>query len=609
MTSIPPTTTTAPSMRSRIRGKLSEFLWPFVWMVLLLTAGGVSLRAVSVMTQNPPLPDCTQVSGLNTDSARLLCARANVRSGSAQALIEAIELVEPWTPSNPLYEEADRLMNRWSKALLSELKLMVQRGDIKQALGLAARIPTRVAAYPEVKSAIATWDKEWNTGKDIEVKVLQAINARDWVAAKRSVQSLKILNSNYWVRTRHDQLKAKIEREETGRIQLNKAQALAKTGDLAKLGEAFAIAREINLETTAWKEAKPDLEAWAEQVMQYSFQKWEEEDIDAAIAVVQLVPPDLALTAEAQDLLSFGHAQRLAKDAYDQWTPSYGQVYNLLEAIQAVQRISPTSPFYTEAQDSLATWQKKLDDIVQLQYASTLAKVGQRSTYNLAIAEAEKITQERPQRVQAQTLVSHWKKEIQRLEDRPILVEAVRLSTAGGKENLQAAIAEASKVEQGRALRIEGQTYIAEWQDRIETIEDQPILTAAIQLADAGKLEDAIVQAQKVAEGRALRADAQVAIKGWVDEIQTIEDRPILMRAENLAARGSLTAAIETAAQIGPGRALSDEADLSIAIWVKERAYIWSLSAPVEDSYDTGYDASYSDDIYNTDSFIGYESE
>ncbi|MEN8447825.1 MAG: hypothetical protein ABG776_22745, partial [Cyanobacteria bacterium J06555_13] len=320
MTSIPPTTTTAPSIRSRIRGKLSDFLWPFIWMVLLLAAGGVSLRAVSVMTQNPPLPDCTQVSGLDTDSARLLCARASVRSGSAQALIEAIELVELWTPSNPLYEEADRLMNRWSKALLSELQLMVQRGDIRQALSLAERIPKRVAVYPEVKSAIATWDKEWNTGKEIEVKVLQAISARDWVAAKRSVQSLKILNSNYWVRTRHDQLKAKIDREETGRIQLNKAQALAKTGDLAKLGEAFAIAREINLETTAWKEAKPNLEVWAEQVMQYSFQKWEEEDIDAAIAVVQLVPPDLALTAEAQDLLSFGHAQRLAKDAYDQWT-------------------------------------------------------------------------------------------------------------------------------------------------------------------------------------------------------------------------------------------------------------------------------------------------
>ncbi|MEM9091645.1 MAG: hypothetical protein AAGC93_23265 [Cyanobacteria bacterium P01_F01_bin.53] len=601
MTSIPPSTTSS-TLRSRVRGKLSEFLWPFIWMAILATAGGVSFRAVTVMTKNPPLPDCAQVSRVTTDSERLLCARASVRSGSAQALIEAIELVEPWTPSNPLYEEADRLMNRWSKALLGELEVMVQQGDLRQALALAGRIPTRVEIYPQVKSAIATWDKEWNTGKEIEAKVFQAIKARDWVAARRHLQSLKILNANYWVRTRHDQLLEKVEREEAARLQLNKARALAKTGDLAKLGEAFAIARKINLKTIAWKEAQPDLDKWAERVMQYSFQKWEEEDIDAAIKVVQLVPPDLALTAEAQDLLSFGHAQRLANDKYDQWEPSYAQVYSLLEAIQAVQRISPTSPFYTEAQDSLATWQKKLDDMVQLQYASTLAQVGQRGTYNLAIAEAEKITQERPQRVQAQTLVSHWKKEIQRLEDRPILVKAIRMASAGGKTNLQAAIAQAGKVEQGRALRIEGQTYIAEWQDRIEIIEDQPIMTAATKLANAGDLEEAIVEAQKVAEGRALRDDAQAAIKGWIEEIQIIEDRPILIRAENLAARGSLTRAIETAALIGPGRALSDEAEVSIAIWVKERAYIWSLDAPVEESYDDGY----ADNIYNTESFIDY---
>ncbi|MEL6779068.1 MAG: hypothetical protein AAFO06_17615 [Cyanobacteria bacterium J06597_16] len=605
MTSLPPTT--APTIRSRVRDKLSDFVWPLVWMAILLAAGGISFRAVSVMTQNPPLPDCTQVSGLNTDSARLLCARASVRSGSAQALIEAIELVEPWTESNPLYEEANRLMNRWSKALLGELEVMVQRGENRRALALAARIPERVEIYPAVKGAIATWDKEWTTGKEIESKVLQAIKARDWVAARRSVQSLKILNANYWVTTRHNQLRAKINREETGRRQLAKAQALAKTGDLAKLGEAFAIARKINLETAAWKDAEPQLDQWAERVMQYSFQKWEEEDIEAAIKVVQLVPPNLALPAEAQDLLSFGHAQRLAKDEADPWAaPSYGQVYNLLEAIQAVQRISPTSPFYTEAQDSLAKWEKKLDDIVQLQYASTLAKVGRRSTLELAIAEAEKITQERPQRLQAQTLVSHWRKEIQRLEDRPILIQAIRLANAGGKQNLQGAIAQASKVAQGRALRIEGQTYIAEWEDRIEIIEDQPIMNAAQTLAAAGDLDEAIVEAQKVAEGRALRADAQTAIKGWVEEIQTIEDQPILIRAENFAARGRLTDAIATAALIGPGRALSDEAEVSIAIWAKERAYIWSLEAPAPEPYEGGYDVGYSDDIYNSDSFLDY---
>lgn len=586
MTSIPPT---SPTIRARIRSKLSELVWPLVWVAILAAAGGVSLRAVSVMTQNPPLPDCSQ-SSFNSDSERLLCAQASVRSGSAQALIEAIELVEPWTQSNPLYVEANELMNSWSKALLDELAEMVQRGEIQQAQALADRIPERVEVYPEVKSARATWDKEWATGQEFEEKVLKAIKAQDWIAARRHVQDLKILNTNYWVMARHDQLEEKIDREQTARRQLENARALAKTGDLKKLGEALAIAESMNLETAAWADSKADVNKWAEQVMQYSFQKWEAEDIDAAIAAVQLVPPDFALTAEAKDLLSFGHAQRLANNRYDQWTPSYGQVYNLIEAIQAVRRISPNSPFYTDAQESLTEWQQKLDDIVQLQYASTLAQVGQETTYRWAVAEAEQITQERPQRVQAQTLVSHWKREIERLEDRPILNQAVQQASAGGKASLQRAIATASQVKLGRALRVEGQTYIAEWTDRIEIIEDQPIMAKAQQLANSGSLTKAIAEAKKVAKNRALYAEAQTAIKGWTEAIQIAEDQPILIRAESLAARGSLTAAIETAAQIGPGRALYSEARTSIAIWQNERAYIWSLDAPPADSYsEEGY--------------------
>ena len=615
MTSTPPSTSTpknavgAPVGRRigrRIRAKLSDFLIPFVWLAILLSAGGVGLRAVSVMTANPPLPDCAQLAAGASDSERLLCAQASVKSGSAQALIEAIELVEPWTPSNPQYEEANRLMDRWSKALLSELDLMVQRGEVRRAETLANRIPKRVAVYPEVKSAIATWDKEWTTGREVEAKILKAIKARDWVAAQRDLQSLKILNTDYWVNTRYAQLKTKIQREQTARIQLEKARALAKTSDLDKLGQAFAIAREINLETTAWTEAKPDLDKWAEQVMQYSFQKWEEEDIDAAVAVVQLVPPDIALTSEAKDLLSFGHAQMLAKGSdTDRWTPSYQQIYSLAEAIKAVQRISPTSPFYQEAQDSLSEWRLKLEDIRKLQYANTLAQIGQKNTYEWAIAQAQTITQERPQRLQAQTLVSHWEKEIQRQEDRPILTQAVRMASAGGKENLQKAIAQASKVEQGRALRIEGQTYIAEWEDRIEIIEDQPIFSKAKQLAEKGNLREAIAQAQKIKKERALHDDALVAIKAWTEEAETIEDTPIMVRAENYAAVGSLSAAIDAAAQIAPGRALYPEARTSIAIWDRERAYIWSLQAPAADAYALD---GYSDDSYYDESEdYGYE--
>ena len=332
MTSTPPASTVSNSVSSSSsagagpaslyprRGVPSGWIWPLVWVAILVAAGSVSFRAVSVMTRNPPLPDCSQLLSVGSDSERLLCAQASVQSGSAQALIAAIEMVEPWQQSNPEYEEANRLMNQWAKALLPELEKMVQAGEVTKAIALAQRIPRRVEVYPKFKSAIATWEKEWSVGKEIEANVHQKIEAQNWSGARRDLQRLKVLNSNYWVLTRHAQLEAKIEREETGRRLLKQARALVavsdRTGDLDKLGEALSIIEGINLETAAWKESKANINQWAERVLQYSFQKWEEEDIDAAIEIVQLVPPDLAVTPEAKDLLHF----------WPRATPSKGQI-------------------------------------------------------------------------------------------------------------------------------------------------------------------------------------------------------------------------------------------------------------------------------------------
>ena len=131
-------------------------------------------------------------------------------------------------------------------------------------------------------------------------------------------------------------------------------------------------------------------------------------------------------------------------------------------------------------------------------------------------------------------------------------------------------------------------------------------MTQAQNLANSGELEDAINAAAKVKKGRALYAAAQSAIKNWTEEKQTIEDRPILIRAQNLAAIGSLSAAIDVAAQIGPGRALYEEARTSIAIWAREREYIWSLRSPAiaeDDSYSDGSYDSYTEESSYEDSY------
>ena len=78
---------------------------------------------------------------------------------------------------------------------------------------------------------------------------------------------------------------------------------------------------------------------------------------------------------------------------------------NLLEAIEAVKRISPDSPFYTEAQDSLIKWQQKAGRYG----AATVCQLARPNWPALNLPHGDrqgpsKITQERPQRLQAQTL-------------------------------------------------------------------------------------------------------------------------------------------------------------------------------------------------------------
>jgi hypothetical protein len=85
-------------------------------------------------------------------------------------------------------------------------------------------------------------------------------------------------------------------------------------------------------------------------------------------------------------------------------------------------------------------------------------------------------------------------------------------------------------------------------------------------------LTAAISTAAQIRPGRALYAQAQKAIAAWVAQVQTSQDRPILEAATALATQGRFDAAIATAAQIPPQRALYKEAQTAIASWSAQKA-------------------------------------
>lgn len=545
----------------------------------MLGSGAVGLWALTWLTRIPPLPNCEEISSFSSDSDRLFCAETQMGSSHPEDVMQAITLIAAWDPTHPLYGEALPVLTTASERLLALATDIVQEGDILRGETLAQSIPLNTPLRTEAQTAIWQWRQEWEAAKTLEEEIEAAIAAQDWSQAAAILPQFSTLENSYWATTRRQDWQQTLNQERQAWEQLQTAREWARQGNPDALATALTLIQGVPLGTMAWQETKVDIDSWSQSLLVYGFQRWEVGDIDGAVALVQQVPADPTLAPEAQDLIQFSHAQRLAQQAQAN-DPSYVQLFYLIEAIHAAAAIAPRSPFYETAQGASREWQAQLMDLQRLQLAYGVASWGHDWAFRYASGLAAGIDLEHPRRIQAQTLIAHWYHQIEYIQDRPHLVRARRFAQGGTVPDLQAAIAEAGAIALGRSLRIEAQTHIADWFNQIEVVEDQPIVNQATTLAAAGKLKEAAELIAEVEPGRVLYDQAQALSQEWTRTLQIQEDTPILARARSLATAGSLTAAIDVAAQIAPGRALYGEARRDINLWRAEREYIWSLDAP-----------------------------
>lgn len=580
-----------------------------LWGGIILSFAVTGMGALVWLTRLPPPPNCDRLSSFAADVDILYCAERSAESGELADLQQGLDIVTQWTPDHPMYLEAQDLLQRWSGTLLLLAQDQLTAGHLDQAIATAELVPPTSDHAQEAQAAIAQWRTEWEQGQTFVQAAETAIAQRQWPAAHTALKSLRQLDNNYWVSYQGGRIQTILNREQQAFTTLAEARKLAESGEPDDIGEAIALGQTISWDSEVWQEAKPEVDAWSKQLLDLAFKHWEEGEPEAAIAVAQQVPADPALSQDAQDLIQISYAESIAKVDQD-WVPSYRQIFQLQEAIAALKTLPPTSSFHDRAQTYLTQWQADLQDLMQLQYAHLLAMTGTRQTYALAISQAALVAPDRPRREQAQTLLAHWQNEIERLEDQPILDRAIATAQPQTIASYKAAMQIAQTIELGRSLRVDAQTHIAMWQQNIEVLEDQPILDAALKLASGGNLSGAIAKAQEIDSGRALYADAREQINGWQAQIYLAQDRKIMTEANILAGRGSLSAAIDVASQIGSGRPLYSEARNSIAIWDRERQAVWdtwaedetdSYSEPTDYGTDDGYDDGYYD--YYDDSY------
>jgi hypothetical protein len=569
-------------------------------MVLLAGSGLFCGWALLWLTRIPPLPDCDNITPFHSSSDMLYCAKAQARTGEPNNLTQAVLLTVNWPTADANYEDAQSILKDASEQILVLSNRWAQAGRLEDAVKLAGTIPLNTPLRSSAQAVIFEWRQAWEQGQALEAKLEAALAAQDWEQAKGHLNAFKNLQGSYWNTTRHNHWHHQTQIEQQAWDQLLQARAKAASGTPADLQAAIALARQINLSSQVWVKAETDVDQWGQQLLAAGLKEWNNGNQDAALALASQVPPSPDLDPAAADLLRLAQAQRLVAHSGANAPgaePHYGHLLNLMEAIAAVQQIPADSAFAANRQPNLDTWQAQLEDLQRLKFSTMVAKLGRKVTYQWAEAQALQVEVDRPRRIQGQTLISNWRANIQRIEDRPTLIQARALAQPGTIPALRLAMDKASQVELGRALRGEAQTLIAAWQGEIQVIEDRPMLDAAVALANQGKLKEAIQEARKIQTNRALHDRAQTLIQDWTTEMQVAEDRPILDRAKTLAYAGSLTAAINLASQIAPGRALHPEARSAIARWQSERAYIWSIweaegrRTPAEDNTDSSDDS------------------
>ncbi len=396
--------------------------------------------------------------------------------------------------------------------------------------------------------------------------------------------------------------------EEWSRDILKLADESFQTG---KLEEAIATARQIPDDLAAYKLVEEQVTKWqstwskAEDIYKDAENEMRERHWhDAFMAAAQLLRIDNRFWAstkydELNRLITQARedGEKLAK-AED--LAESGNVDNLLKAIKLAESINKNSYVYQKAQEAIPGFGRKMlelaqkqmdrrnadeaiiiaqqipasaglqletEDFIVLAEAYRNAWLGTIPGLEAAIVQAQQVDPTRPIYDKAQQLIASWQLEI---EDVARLDRARAYASQGTINDLTAAISEAQLIPPSNPRAQEAKQEIGRWVGQVQTIQDRPYLERAEQIAlseDVNSLQAAIIEASQISRGRALYGEAQRRIAVWTAKIQRIEDQPYLDQARELATSGNLPAAIATAQQIGSRRALSGEAQAAIDDW------------------------------------------
>jgi hypothetical protein len=545
------------------------------WAVLAAMVGGTGITSYLLLIAVPPTPSCQGVLPISVDSERLYCAQVGAETKELPKLRSAVNLVQNWTDRHPLYGESQRLLKSWSEDLMRIGRKQLNEGSIEQAIVTLKIIPYSSPIYDRSQETIVKWSAQAQDSSKIDSRFEQAMKSGDWNQAFVVLQSVQQMKGAYWSGYKYDKMASKLARERDGWDRLQEAKDALETKDgddynvrakrialavkaaakkekvveaplpkePAPILNAMKLANQIDKTTYVYQEGQNLRTKWSKHLVGLSIDLYKAQNFNEAISIAQKVPQDVSSYPEAQDWVKLNQAHVWAGKRH---------MLALMDAIAQAKKIPKTSTIYTLARTKQSNWQGMLKQQTQLQWAKTIGSFQQPATLALAIQTAKQVPAQSEEGKAIQSEISTWSQQIETVDNRLLLVKARQIvSTSDSLANLKAAVKLTGKITKDRPMGEEIVASVAEWNEKIQVIEDRPILAQAIEIAKQGRLSQAIDVASRIAPGRSLYQDAQSQIRYWSLALQEIADRRTLDRAIAIYRRGNISMAIELADTIG----------------------------------------------------------
>ncbi|MGK7946214.1 MAG: chromosome segregation ATPase [Microcystaceae cyanobacterium] len=540
--------------------KRSSNSWQFWAILIIMLSGGAGFAATNVLLRLPKTPQCARIFWpVASASLRFYCAELEAEKGTVEGLLMGIELIEALPEDHPLRHQVNENAEEWAEQILLLAENNFQKGKMAEAMATIEQIPTKSQAYALVEEKSAEWREIWQDAETTYAEIEEELREWNWNLAFRYAVRLLAIDNEYWATTKYDETINNIQLARTESRQLDDAFSVLKRGGLDNWLKAVEVADKVSPESYTYRKAREVIDEAKAEIINYIERLVSKRDWNTLANVTNRIPN--SLDVDDKQLLTWRTFASAGLDS------DLGSVQGLEAAIATINEIESDNPRYDEAQNLMNRWTIEIEDVMNLAEARDLARGGGLEDLRSAINQAELVGNSNPRYGEARQEIRDWNRQIQMIEDQPILDQARALATGGDLNDLRNAIAQARLIGTNRVLYQEARGEIRRWREKIEREEDQPILEQAIALGNIKDYQAAISTAQKIGRGRVLYAKAQGYTKRWSREIEAQRQ---LKRAYAMARNNSpeaLLNAMEIAQRIPNSTDMSGQRSAALNRW------------------------------------------